>query len=65
MSLKKDEKEFLNHVKLHQGILRKVCYVYCKTESEKEDLYQEILFQMWRSYGTFSGRSYFLHGCTG
>ena len=41
----------------NQGILRKVCHLYGRTEAGKEDLYQEIVIQLWRAYGSFRGES--------
>lgn len=35
----------------------KVCHLYCKTETDREDLFQEIVFQLWRSFGSFRGQS--------
>lgn len=35
----------------------KVCHLYCRTETDREDLFQEIVFQLWRSFGSFRGQS--------
>lgn len=34
----------------HKGILFKICNSYCSNESEREDLAQEITYQLLRSY---------------
>ena len=54
-----DEKEFLKQVTDHQAIVHKVCHVYCKDEEHRKDLFQEVLIQLWKSYGSFQGRSKF------
>jgi RNA polymerase sigma factor (sigma-70 family) len=48
---------FLNIVTKNQGIIHKVCGVYCDTFEDREDLFQEILSQLWRSYPTFRNES--------
>ncbi|HNW51013.1 MAG TPA: sigma-70 family RNA polymerase sigma factor [Prolixibacteraceae bacterium] len=48
---------FLNIVTSNQGIIHKVCGMYCDTTEDREDLFQEILSQLWRSYPTFRNES--------
>jgi RNA polymerase sigma factor (sigma-70 family) len=48
---------FLNIVTKNQGIIHKVCGVYCDTIEDREDLFQEIVSQMWRSYPSFRNES--------
>lgn len=43
----------------HQGILNKVCFVYSGSGVETDDLKQEIILQLWRSYPDFQGKSAF------
>ncbi|RZK39027.1 MAG: sigma-70 family RNA polymerase sigma factor [Pedobacter sp.] len=52
-----DEKNFLNLISLHQGIIYKVCKLYRDVEEDREDLFQEIVFQLWRSIDSFRGAS--------
>ena len=47
------EKEFVKRIQNHQGILHKICFVYSNNNADKEDLYQEIVLQLWRSYPSF------------
>ena len=44
-------------IKENEQIILKVCHVYCKAPADQEDLYQDILIQLWRSYPDFKGRS--------
>jgi RNA polymerase sigma-70 factor, ECF subfamily len=48
---------FLNIVTTNQGIIHKVCGVYCDSIEDRKDLFQEILSQLWRSYPTFRNES--------
>lgn len=48
---------FLNIVTKNQGIIHKVCGVYCDTFEDREDLFQEIVSQLWRSYPSFRNES--------
>lgn len=53
------EKEFIKIVSNNQGIIHKVCSIYCDTEEDRRDLFQEILAQLWRSYSSFRSESKF------
>nr|WP_294789834.1 sigma-70 family RNA polymerase sigma factor [uncultured Mucilaginibacter sp.] len=50
-----DEKQFLKLVSEHQGIIHKICRLYRDTAADREDLFQEIVFQLWRGVNTFRG----------
>lgn len=43
-------------VDAHKGILFKVCNAYCRNRDDREDLAQEIVVQLWRSFGRFDER---------
>jgi RNA polymerase sigma factor (sigma-70 family) len=53
------EKEFLDIVRNNQGIIHKVCNVYCDNEQDRNDLVQEILAQLWKSFPSFRNESKF------
>ena len=42
----------------HMGIIYKICKLYARGE-DQEDLKQEIIFQLWRSYPAYRGDSKF------
>ncbi|MEO6550292.1 MAG: sigma-70 family RNA polymerase sigma factor [Ferruginibacter sp.] len=42
---------------VHQKIIYKVCKTYRNTPEDQEDLFQEIVYQLWKSYPSFMGAS--------
>ena len=59
MQDKKLQEKFLKLITVNQNIIHKICYLYGKTLEEREDLYQEIILQLWKSYPRFKNRSCF------
>lgn len=59
LSNNQSEQEFLDRVMDAQGIVHKVCGMYCDDEEDKKDLFQEILINLWKSYPSFRGHSKF------
>lgn len=53
------EKEFLQIITDNQGIIHKVCSIYCDQEEDRRDLFQEIVAQLWKSYPSFRSESKF------
>jgi RNA polymerase sigma-70 factor (ECF subfamily) len=49
--------EFTREIEANQKILKKICYLYGVDEEDKQDLFQEMVGQLWKSYSTFSGKS--------
>ena len=43
-------KKFLEILSDYQGILHKVSLIYFKNKTEREDNFQEIVYQLWKSY---------------
>jgi RNA polymerase sigma factor (sigma-70 family) len=57
---KRDHPEtFQRLVEEHKKILYKVCNSYCRERDSRDDLAQEIMIQMWRSFSRFDGRCRF------
>jgi len=44
---------------MSKKILYKVCNSYCRNHDDREDLAQEIIVQLWRSFGSFDARCLF------
>jgi RNA polymerase sigma-70 factor (ECF subfamily) len=53
------EKEFIELINRHQGIIQKICNVYFYRNPNKEDYYQEILIRLWKSYPSFKEQAAF------
>jgi len=53
------QESFVERLDRHRGILFKVANAYCAKPAEREDLIQETIAQLWRSYGRFDARSSF------
>lgn len=56
MAKRKREERFQNLIEEHKKILYKICHSYCQNPADREDLAQEILFQLWRSFASFDER---------
>ena len=56
---KRKEAEFLHLIKEHQSIIHKTCFMFCRNHSDKDDLYQEITLQLWKSFSSFKGQAAF------
>ena len=55
MTTQNNKPEFLRLLEEHKLIIYKICNSYCKNVSDRDDLAQEISYQLWRSYGHFNG----------
>jgi RNA polymerase sigma-70 factor (ECF subfamily) len=55
--LKKQHHDFLAKVNESQGILYRICAVYTNDQEDRNDLWQEILLQLWRSFSSFQEKS--------
>ena len=54
-----EEVQFLQLIRQHQGIIHKICRLYRDTPEDRQDLFQEIVFQLWKSVPAFSSQSAF------
>ena len=52
-----DEKKFINLIDEHQGLIHKVCFMYESDRDVRNDLFQEIVLQLWKSFPTFRGEA--------
>lgn len=53
------QQEFLALIEQHKGILHKVSKLYMDNIDDRNDLVQEIILQLWKSYSRFEGNSQF------
>ncbi|RKT01878.1 RNA polymerase sigma factor [Chryseobacterium defluvii] len=53
------EKEFLEKIEKHKGVIFKISKMYMDNRDDQNDLYQEIIYQAWKSYADFQRKSDF------
>ena len=51
------ERIFAEWLANHKGILFKVVHAYAFEHADRQDLFQEVVFQVWRSVDAFRGQS--------
>jgi RNA polymerase sigma-70 factor (ECF subfamily) len=51
------ETEFLKLIHDNQKIIYKICRLYRDSREDQEDLFQEIVYQLWKSYPGFKRES--------
>ncbi len=53
------EDKFLNDFESNQNIVHKICRIYTTNKSDHNDLFQEIIIQVWKNYPKFRGDAKF------
>jgi RNA polymerase sigma factor (sigma-70 family) len=51
------DNSFIEILNSHKGLIYKVCNMYCADPEDRKDLFQEIIFQVWRSLKNFRHES--------
>ena len=51
------EQEFTQMIRDNQSILYKITSMYTRSRVDQQDLYQDVVYQLWRSYDSFRGDS--------
>jgi RNA polymerase sigma-70 factor (ECF subfamily) len=52
-----EEEKFISLINDHQGLIHKVCIMYENDPDVRNDLFQEIVFQLWKSFSSFRGEA--------
>ena len=53
-----DKKErFIAAIKINEGFINKIASVYTNNTNDKNDLVQEIIYQLWKSFDSFNQQS--------
>lgn len=47
------QQDFVSTIEANKGIIFKICNSYCQNAADREDLAQEIIFQLWKSWERF------------
>jgi RNA polymerase sigma factor (sigma-70 family) len=50
-------KEFEHHIREHELLLHKVCCIYAYNTTDRQDLFQEIVIQLWKAFPKFKGEA--------
>lgn len=51
------KEKFTVEILPHQALILKICRMYRDSPEDQEDLFQEIIYQLWKSYPNFKGNS--------
>jgi len=51
------ESEFIRVIKENEGIIFKISTFYSNTAADQKDLFQEIVYQLWKSFDSFRNES--------
>jgi len=51
--MKKEKETFLQLIQQHKGIIIKICHSHCSKQSERDDLAQEIVFNLWKAFDQY------------
>jgi RNA polymerase sigma-70 factor (ECF subfamily) len=51
------EEEFVSLIQENQGLIYKITMIYSNEKDEQDDLYQEIVYQTWKSFDQFKKAS--------
>jgi len=49
------KEDFVTVIKTNEAIIYKITAVYSNSTEDQKDLYQEIVYQLWKSYDSFRG----------
>jgi RNA polymerase sigma factor (sigma-70 family) len=53
-NMKKDKETFLQLMQDNKGIILKICYSYCSNKNDRDDLAQEIVFNLWKAFAAYT-----------
>ncbi|MFB9863914.1 RNA polymerase sigma factor [Rufibacter immobilis] len=51
------QSRFTKVIKENDGLIFKVATLYTNSHQDRKDLYQEIVYQLWKSFGSFNGQA--------
>ena len=52
-----NKKDFIKIIQENEGLIYKITRVYSNSKEEGKDLYQEIVYQLWKSFPSFRNES--------
>ena len=51
------EESFTRIIRENEGVIFKITTIYTQSEQDQKDLYQEIVYQLWKSFDSFRNES--------
>ena len=57
MDTKQLENDFLEMITAQKRVIYKVCYVYANDQEELNDLFQEVVLNLWKGFPSYRGDS--------
>lgn len=51
------ESAFTQIIKKHEGVIFKITTIYTNNSEDQKDLYQEIVYQLWKSFDRYRGEA--------
>ena len=57
MQKQEAERQFEKDIREHELLLHKVCRIYAYTDADRQDLFQDIVIQLWKAYPKFRGEA--------
>src|SRR5471030_3537043 len=51
------KEDFIRIIKGNEGLIYKVARVYTNSKEDEQDLYQEVVYQLWKCFGSFRNES--------
>ncbi len=55
--MKSEKHHFIQIINDNKGTIRSLCNVYYVDSEDQKDAFQDIILQLWKSFGTFKGNS--------
>lgn len=55
--MNKNEEDFSRIVKENKGTIYTVCHMFANCQDEADDLFQDVLLNLWKGFATFRGDS--------
>ncbi len=55
--LNQTHQSFEQVIETNKGKIYRICRIYAVSPIEPEDLFQEVVYQIWKSYASFKGKS--------
>jgi RNA polymerase sigma factor (sigma-70 family) len=53
------QRQFEKHIRENENLIYKICRIYAYSQADRQDLFQEIVIQLWQSFSNFKGQSKF------